>query len=232
MPRLAVLALLAACGSSSPPAVAPAPGSGAATIDEVAACGPGSELARQGRDLGYAQDYEGAVAMYQRSCAENDGTGCYFLGTAYNIGEGTSHEPARAEALFVQAAPLVDAGCQRGCQRDCATRGWTLWTGQGRAKDGPESIDVLTAACTAKSGEACFTLATMYGFGYIVEEKPDRAFHLYLQACDLGEALGCNGAASSYEQGEGIPANPTLATKLHERACKLGYKGSCGEQAP
>jgi TPR repeat protein len=229
-----VFVVLAGCGGQTDRA-APSPkveAERSPVLQAKAACGPGAELATKARLRSLAAtpsapDDAGALALLEQSCAMQDGTGCYGLATAYNIGQGVAVDRKRADELFAKAAPLVDAGCANGCQHDCATLGWTLHTEQGRARDGTRAIELLTKACEAKSPEGCFLLGTMYSFAYEIAADQARAFELYRVACELGDSLGCNGVASHYESGKGVTVDLARATEFHQRACKLGFAGSC-----
>jgi TPR repeat protein len=194
----------------------------------ASACGPASEIAELGRRMSLSGTDAGSLLLFQKACDQADGSGCYELGTLYNIGKsGVSVDEARAAELFARAAKLVQPSCSAGCQRDCVTLGWMLHTAQAVAHDGARSIALLDKACSSGVGQGCYLLATMYAFAYEVPKDRARAIALYKRACELGDPLGCNGYAYSCEKGDGVTADPASASRYYKRSCDLGMKASC-----
>ena len=219
--RVAPLLFLVACGHTPPPQpVANAP---VAATDR---CGPGHAEATRARAAGLAGDEVSASTLWGQACKAGDGAGCYGLGTQYNLGSGgMAKDKAHAEELFAQATPLLDRACAVDCADACATRAWTLHTGQGRGEDDQAALAGMTKACELGSGEGCFLLSQMFAFGYGTAVDPAAADRAARKSCELHDALGCNTVAFGYEE-----ANHAAEGKpFHEQACKLGLKQSCAK---
>jgi uncharacterized protein len=193
-----------------------------------ASCGPGAKMTALARMLELHGEAVAATKLYEEACQHKDGSGCYQLGTQFNLGQGgVPKDPSRAKVLFAQAAVLVEAGCRAGCQPACVTLGWMLHTEQGVARDGRRSIALLTSACERGAAEGCFLLGTMHAFGYETPKDVARAVAAYRRACELGDPLGCNSMAYSYENGNGLPRDAVEASRLYRRSCDLGMEKSC-----
>jgi hypothetical protein len=191
-------------------------------------CGPGSDVGALGRLISLRGEGKAATALFERSCAQSDGPGCYQLGTQFNIGQGgVARDEVRAGELFARARQLAEKGCTGGCQRDCATLAWMLHTGQGVPHDGPRSIALMKAACDGGSPEGCFLLSTMLSFAYETPKDAAGAVAAAKRSCELDDPLGCNSVAYHYEKGDGAPLDPAQATRFYKKSCDLGLQASC-----
>jgi hypothetical protein len=129
----------------------------------------------------------------------------------------------------VEAQRLFDEACKSGSQLGCAGLGATLLSGGGRIeKDPPRGVKLLVAACDAKVGRACASLAKAYEDGLAVERDPVKAAEISRRACEEGEQRACVQYATSMLFGENrVVPDPQRSRDLAAKACESGIAAGC-----
>ena len=109
------------------------------------------------------------------------GDGCYYLGAAYELGQGRPADAARAHSLYRQAAMRghVDA-CKALARSELSTLDDLLPAAQ-----------VLAGAARNDDAEACFWLAALYDGRHGFPRDPQQSRALLAQACRLGLEEAC-----------------------------------------
>jgi hypothetical protein len=129
------------------------------------------------------------------------------------------------EAGGLEAArTTLDAECQAGDARACATLGKKLFEQGKSAADVAAATAALERACAGKVRDVCTTLAAR-----LAAEPTTRghAEELYAKACELASGPACRAGAELVAARD--PSSPRVLA-LHARACALGEAESCRRQ--
>ncbi len=252
---IAVLVVLAACGTKKEPPKGDEHGSGAvasgATPADAAAAPPDGKL-----------DPKQAAAAYDKACVANDYEACRNLGVLYNEGIGVPQDPKRATALFAMA-------CNGGNLAACNHTALALAEGIGVAKDVPKAVELYTKACDGNYALACRNLGLMLRDGRGVDKDLARAEALldkacsnkapfactnagelqrtlaltkgatdkdarfkkmiddFKQGCDGGDPIACRSIGIAYIEGTGLPKATNAAAVWLTRACDKDEPIAC-----
>ncbi|MGI9488141.1 MAG: tetratricopeptide repeat protein [Geminicoccaceae bacterium] len=85
-----------------------------------------------------------------------------------------------------------------------------------------EQQGLLSDACDAGDGEACFKLGAVEA-----KETPNRAIPRYRRACVLGFASGCRLLGEAYVSGTGVTRDRTKGRTLLRQACDVDDVDAC-----
>ena len=173
----------------------------------------------------YVDEGGGGLATYrtllQSACDEGDGPSCLEkIRTDCGLSAHsmpTSQSPL-CQGMHARARSLSNAGCQAGCQPDCAALGQLLIA----ADQGHEGLSLINRACAANDIEACVALGdahmnNTYG-------KLNEALVAYDKACGLGSAYACYTLAPLLYN---VNSDKKQLNVLYDRACSLGYASAC-----
>jgi len=141
---------------------------------------------KDGVDAWGRGDYAGAVKQWQGPAAKGDADALYNLAQAYKFGRGVPQDPAKAQAMYRQAAekgharaadnyglmlfqgghqadamPWLASSAERGEPRAMYILGIAAFNGDFAAKDWPRAYALMTRAAGAGLPQAVEALSTM-----------------------------------------------------------------------
>lgn len=173
------------------------------------------------------KDYKKAFNLFQKSCDNKNGGGCFGVGVLYSKGMGVEQDDIKALEYYKKACELGDGNA-------CIVLANMYYYEQGGvAKDIKKANELYKKAATLyeKSCEigdirACHILAAMYENGKGVQEDAKQAIKFYEKSCDLGNADDCFKIALMYEEAKGIEKDLKKANEFYIKALE-GYKKAC-----
>ena len=166
-----------------------------------------------------AQNSQGDIRRWQSSCADGNPVTCYFLGGAYEDGNGVTQDLVRAARLHRQS-------CDGDIFEACSSLGDLYLRGRGVEQNFNLAASLFRKACDGGGILACHRLGDRYANGEGVELDVVRAKNLYKKACDLGYATSCSSLISlGTSDEEGLQAY--VDAKAEQRACKRGNTLAC-----
>ncbi len=166
----------------------------------------------QGLALG--KDLAKSVKLYEKSCALNDGKGCFLAGVlSENVPD-------------LQKVQLAENFYQKSCQLDFAEGCAAIALKEIQAD--VSSTDNLVKACRLNNGYSCALLSLMYQEGSGVEANEIQALSYAQKACSLNEKIGCEVIVSFQESNSGkISLGKKQIMVAAQKGCLLQDAPSC-----
>lgn len=169
----------------------------------------------------HAMNYNKAVKLYEKSCAENNAEGCFEIGRIYFDGQ-------IADTNYKKAISYYEKACANGNTESCYRVGNVYYKGAIQKRDLSKALDRFTKACVqGNNAGGCGMLGTMSYKGEGTEKNIYAALELFKFASKNGDPEGINGLAQMLEKGEIIKADKNKAFRLYEKACKDGSDAAC-----
>ncbi len=174
-----------------------------------------------------------AFAIYEKSCAAGDNTGCYDEGRALLTGEGVAKD-------LVRAARLLLGACERGHPSGCSLTGRAYMLGEGFPKDEAKAATYLTRACEGDQSklsqangaplpamaESCSAAAKLLEPLAKTDAEKRRVATMLEKACDWGYNRACNDAGTAYVE-LGGEADKSHGMPMIARGCDMGDPTAC-----
>ena len=192
--------------------------------EEACAQGEAKECANlgvqyfQGKDK--PQDYQKAMALFNKACDGSDAAGCFNLGSMYFNGVGGDKDHFKAVSFFKKA-------CENNSAAGCNSLGFMHQKGQGTKRNHTHSAAAYEKACDLGHTGGCNNLGFMYENGNGVIKDNTKAFELYTKSCNADDAVGCINLAVMYEYGQGTIANKRKALEFYSKGCDAGNQEGC-----
>lgn len=170
------------------------------------------------------QDYTTAFNHYQRLAEFGVPEAKAELGKLYFYGRGTEADPAKALALFEEAA---EAGETRTAPRYIPGAQAKVGALAMKQEDGSpppdEGIKLLREAAHKGEPSAWFELGRAFEEGIGVEQNGKLADQHYARAGELGHGRAHYYRAQLYQKGNLVPQDIPLAVSLYEKAGQSDY---------
>jgi TPR repeat protein len=173
-----------------------------------------------------AKDIDKAKEIFEQTCDQKRGLGCYKLGMMYDIGEGFDADPKKALELYRSGCSYLDG-------RSCGMIGHRyLKGGGGVMKSSQEAVRHFELGCVNGDQRSCREMADFYFKGDLVEKNIPVALEMYKQSCGLSSGKAC------YQAGmiilDGLVGEPNFyeVSKLLGKSCKMGVKEACTASEP
>jgi len=161
------------------------------------------------------EHYKKALSLFGQSCNENNGKGCYIVGTMYGHTTDVTNQlkvhfnpfalDDNIKLDLVQANTFFQKSCSLNYAYACYDLGDNYHHGTGFRQDDTiantfylKAKPLLIQLCNNnKDADACNNVAYMFshGIGGVPEDLP-AAKEFYGKACDLHNQNGCNSYAS------------------------------------
>lgn len=125
------------------------------------------------------------VALFDAGCDAGDLLACSQLGFRLELGEGVTHDPARARALYTRA-------CDGGEPQGCSYLGEVYRSGLGVRPDMTRAVALFDLGCAGHDPYACVTLGDILAGGRGVPQDVARALRALDHACWLGDPEACD----------------------------------------
>ena len=181
--------------------------------------GSGEACAYEGLALSEKSDTErDSVAVLERACDLQSGSGCATLGFLYATGKAVAKEDKRAAQLYRK-------GCELGDAQGCYNAGLMAEEGRGGKADLARAVADYDEACELGSSTACTNLGFLYERGRGVKEDRAKAVALYQRGCDGSSCApanlgGCVNVGRAYRDGIGVGKDEAKAALIFRGACE------------
>ena len=185
---------------------------------------------------------EEAKALFQNACSEENGIGCYHLGSL-------SENPEESHRIWEQGANMKDANSSTALA-------YALLAEPNAEEQGNRINELLESSCLSTQtpevfmggpgfeiqvgraehfngqAKACFTLGEKAA-------TPEKIKELFMKSCRMEHAPACEklcddeaaescfDLAALYKVGIGVEINPAESAKFFQRSCELGFKPGC-----
>lgn len=169
-----------------------------------------------------AQDFDGAVKLYERSCEGGAGQSCNELGFFAKQGRGVPESGAKAMEYWKRACAL---GSKDGC--DSLGTGWR--DGVGGEVNHAEAVKAYQTACALKDEYGCSNLALALMLGEGVPKDAARAEALWRAGCANDENVSdaCRHLGTRLVRGDGVTRDVEGGLAMLRRGCRLGGAADC-----
>ncbi len=152
----------------------------------------------------------------ENGAANGDVSAAYKLGLVYQLGlAGTAKDPARAAALFRQAA---DAG--HGSARYRLAQ--LYFEGEGVSRDPQRGLQLLLAAAEQGNADAAQNVAALYEEGRYLQRDRREAARWFEIAANGGVTSAQTNLGMKYLSGDGVPQNGFDGINWLRRAAESG----------
>ncbi|MCA2012625.1 sel1 repeat family protein [Cereibacter sphaeroides] len=164
---------------------------GFALLDNLCRSGWGTACLQQAfqTDLHAEGDFDEIsrqiVTLFEAGCEGGDLLACSQFGYRLELGDGVTHDPARAQALYRQA-------CDGGEPQGCSYLGEIYRSGLGVQPDMVEAVRLFRLGCAGSDPYACVTLGDILSEGRGVEVNLPEAIAALDHACWLGDPEACD----------------------------------------
>ena len=237
VPRLLVVLVIAACGSTAAPTArlpAPAPSAAPPAAAAPSACATSEACARACRTgddaacsrygaLAKDADHATTLEIAKAGCEARSPAACV-------LGAKVAFDLDAAEMDYGAAMAIAGGFLERGCGLQAASACGLLGTlaidGRGVRKDPERAIALWTMACDAGDADACGSL----GFHLERAGRVDEAMRRHERACDGGAARSCRTLGMKHADGVGFEPSRERAAPFLQRACQSGDVLACANQ--
>lgn len=158
----------------------------------------------------------GAITPFEelsRQAESGDAEAQFSLGRAYETGNGTRQNPAKAAAWYRKSAELGNAHAQNSL-------GVMYWMGSGVDRDKEKAVDWYRKAAKQLEPSALFNLGAAYYNGEGATADSVQALAWFLLSAEAGSSAGQDAAKRS--QGEG---QPWVSNDAYVRIAQMYEKG-------
>ncbi len=154
-------------------------------------------------------------------CFAGNADSCSRLGNAFAFGTGVEKNVELGRKLFGIA-------CEAGSSEGCFAAGALAMEQQRLA----EGLALSARACEMGNPQGCTNEAYALSHGLGGRHDPQRAFELYLRACNRREFVACNNAGVMvfFDTTGTLKRNPPLACKMFGQTCEAGQSWSCANE--
>jgi TPR repeat protein len=164
------------------------------------------------------QDYSKAVQWYQRATMQGDGEAQYFLGYAFQYGQGLSMDLPQALQWYHKAAAQNDATAQ-------AKIGVFYERGLGGLqKDDTGAVRWFRLAAERGEAGGQVNLGVMYYNGAGVSQNFTEALKWFLKSAEQHNEHAQFLLGRMYEQGQGVVRNMEDAISWYRKAAEQGHQ--------
>jgi len=173
--------LITGCATSSPSVGV----TESTALKEVSGVKNGVKYFKLAEQYNKKRDSVNTLKYLHKACDLNYGKGCYFLGTFYEIGEGTRKD-------YVKASRYYKKGCDLNNDVACYRLGNLYYQGQGVKKNQLKASKYYKKGCDMNVPASCTFLGTIYmegGDG--VKKDHNKAMKYLKKACSLHDVGGC-----------------------------------------
>lgn len=169
------------------------------------------------RGIGTPRNYSKALEWYGKAATAGLAEGYYNVGVCFEIGMGTPVDMGKAFTCFENASNLgLNAGLNK--------MGRMCLSGVGTEKNEKRGIELLGRAADAGDSQAANYLGMIiFEGGHGQAKDANKAFVLFNQAAEMGNAEAMKNLALFYRDGIGRPANPAQELKWYALARLAGY---------
>lgn len=136
------------------------------------------------------EDHRAAIAPLTQACDEGVPASCWYLGTAYQEGNGVAKDEERGFELF-------ERSCERGLSTGCVSLGNSVILGKGTKEPPLKAFQSFERACKLDHKTGCFVLGQAYAEGVGCKEDMSAAREQWTIACDAGHAEACRYLANT-----------------------------------
>ncbi|MDR2422475.1 MAG: sel1 repeat family protein [Deltaproteobacteria bacterium] len=153
------------------------------------------------------RNYGISLDWYKKAAAKNLPEGHYYVGTCYEIGQGTKTDLKAAFQSYEKAANLGLSPASFKLSRMYAI-------GQGVAADQGKALEYLKKSAEANYPPAINELGAVNILGQLgIKSDPKTAFDLFTKATKFGNSEAMLNLAVVYRDGRGRPVNNVQALK-------------------
>ena len=146
-----------------------------------------SNVLRYG-DLGAKSDYAGAAQWANESANAKNPLGLYALAALTDGGLGVQADKAKADELFKEAAPGLEAMAKEGDFRACYAFAYLRYAGRGGvAQDKAQAAALFIKAAEAGDIHAAYMAGVLYQRGEGVEQNTSKAVEWLLKAAQVND---------------------------------------------
>ena len=157
------------------------------------------------------------IEALETAAADGDAEAAYKLGMVRQLGlAGTQKDPARAAALYRQAA---DGG---NADADFMLAQLYQFGVDGTEKDPGEAATLYREAASGGNANANYGLAQLYFEGQGVPRDPQRGVELLRSAAEAGNPQAAQNLGALYEAGNHLPRDQREAARWFEAAANAG----------
>jgi TPR repeat protein len=165
-------------------------------------------------------DHGTAHTRWQRGCDLGYASACVNSARTKLHGLGTARDPAKAAALYSQAASLSERACGPADPESCRVQGLLLYRGSAGPKDLPGGAALIQKACDLGAPEACGDIGRLYVLGLGLPKHPARGAAALRRGCERGSVASCNVLAEATHDGLlGGSPDPAAAHAIAKTTC-------------
>ena len=159
-----------------------------------------------------------SVAVLQRACDLQSGSGCATLAFLYATGKAVAKDDKKAATLYKKS-------CELGDPQGCYNAALMAQSARGSKEDLARAVADYQEACDLGSSPSCTNLGFLYERGIGVKENKTQAVALYRRGCEgfsctLPNLNGCVNVGRAYRDGIGVEKDETKAAEIFRQACE------------
>ncbi|MEM9225566.1 MAG: SEL1-like repeat protein [Pseudomonadota bacterium] len=174
---------------------------------------------------GVEKDLKRATALFELSCEEGIGTGCYNAALTHFKDQSTLGGTPKD---YAKSTPYYVKGCALDHMGSCDSAGNAYRFGWGVEADAERAVGYYHTACNAGDGDACEGAGDIYDSSQYGMEDEWIAISYYERGCELGDGDSCGDASRVYKFGVGQAApNAGMAYRYAFKACELEKSYGC-----
>lgn len=127
----------------------------------------------------------------KKSCDYEYGPGCISL-YEYFYEKNPNSDSKFINEIKNKGLNFCKSKCNDNDAENCYELGINYLSGQIGIREINTGIDLLFKACNLESGNACYTIGTLFEDGFHVNKNIETANTFYRFACEYGDLGGCN----------------------------------------
>jgi uncharacterized protein len=159
-----------------------------------------------------------SVAVLQRACDLQNGSGCATLAFLYATGKSVAKDDKKAATLYKKSCELGDA-------QGCYNAALMAQSARGTREELARAVADYQEACDLGSSPGCTNLGFLYERGIGVKENKPLAMALYRRGCDGSSCTpsnlgGCVNVGRAYRDGLGVEKDEAKAAEIFRQSCE------------
>ena len=170
------------------------------------------------RKVGRRYQTDGVQFLSKKSSRQGekgDYTAQYFLGCAFDDGNGVAKNPT-------ESVKWMNLAAQQGMARAQRQLGWAYLNGYGVEADASQAFGWYQKAAQQGDAKSQMSLGWMYEHGSGVPQDYDQAAKFYRLAAEQGHAMAQNNLGWLYKNGWGLPQDGAEALKWFQKSADQG----------
>lgn len=153
-------------------------------------------------------DYQQALADYQRAALRDDPVAQFNIGLIYEKGKGQPSDFTKAKEMYLKAA-------EKGHRQAMVQLAGLYLNGLVGARDEQQALQWYTKAANLGDRDALYQLGVLAETGVMAKADYPKAIQYYQQAVNKGHVKATLALARMYQYGLGVPKDIQQAEKLY-----------------